>query len=218
MRRFSLVIVMSAVAGAAWLSVKSEERSGGEKRQPSAGSPAKKAGGATQAESGKDEAARDDRSADEETDEVVKVIVSGKVVALGEALKQRGIKSYAEEIKGQVVLVTRTGEIVPIVPDWRGRAFYQDERLRNRPVDLVVNRRKGVPWVQVLSIFTFDEKGVRNITDYWCDICAIPMYEIKDCECCQGPTRLRFRPQELPKDLARPDASAGEKSKTVKDN
>lgn len=134
-------------------------------------------------------------------DEPVRTLLSGKVVLLADALKHRGIKSYEEEIKGQVVLVTRIGELVPIVPDWRGRALYQDERLRDRPVDLIVNRRAGLPWVQVLSIYTFDEKGVRNLTDYWCDICAIPMYEIKECECCQGPIRLRFRPQELPKDL-----------------
>src|SRR5262245_55286785 len=155
MRRFSLVIVMSAVAGAAWLSVKSEERAGGAKQQVSGGGTANKAGGAKQTERGQDEAGKEGRNAVDEDDEPVKAIVSGKVVALGEALKLRGIKSYAEEIKGQVVLVKSTGEIVPIVPDWRGRAFYQDERLRNRPVDLVVNRRKGVPWVQVLSIFTF---------------------------------------------------------------
>jgi hypothetical protein len=201
MRRLSLVIVMSAVAGAAWLSVRSDERAGGTKPQASDESSSKPP------ERGKDEAAKDDRRANDEVEEPVKSIVSGKVVALGEALKQRGIKSYAEETRGQVVLVTPAGEIVPIVPDWRGRAFFQDERLQNRPVDLVVNRRKGVPWVQVLSIYTFDEKGVRNITDYWCDICSIPMYEIKDCECCQGPTRLRFRPQELPKDV-QPDAPA----------
>jgi hypothetical protein len=212
MRRISLVIAMAVIAGSAWLSVQSDERAGGARLQAKDGS------GSRQADRTKDNAGKDDREEGDEGDEPVKALVSGKVVALGEALKQRGIKSYAEEIKGQVVLVTLAGEIVPIVPDWRGRAFYQDERLRNRPVDLVVNRRKGVPWVQVLSIFTFDEKGVRNITDYWCDICSIPMYEIKDCECCQGPTRLRFRPQELPEDLARPDASVGEKSKSVKDN
>ena len=62
-----------------------------------------------------------------------------------------------------------------------------------RVSDLVVNRRPGVPWVQVLSIYTFDEKGTRQITDYWCDVCSIPMYEIKDCECCQGPVELRRR-------------------------
>ncbi|HTI49506.1 MAG TPA: hypothetical protein VL475_01090, partial [Planctomycetaceae bacterium] len=117
------------------------------------------------------------KTADAE-DEVVRTLLSGKVVLLTEALKHRGIKSYEDEIKGQVVLVTRAGELVPIVPDWRGRALYQDERLRDRAVDLIVNRRAGLPWVQVLSIYTFDEKGVRNLTDYWCDICAIPMYEI----------------------------------------
>ncbi|MFN0053474.1 MAG: hypothetical protein ACKV0T_14925 [Planctomycetales bacterium] len=134
-------------------------------------------------------------------EEPVKALVSGQVVLLAEAFRQKGIKSYGEEINNQVVLVTRKGALIPIVPDWRGRAFYQDERLRNRPVDLVVNRRPGVPWAQVLSIYTFDEKQSRQITDYWCDVCSIPMYEIKDCECCQGPTRLRFRPQAPPADL-----------------
>ena len=113
------------------------------------------------------------------------------------ALKKRGIKSK-DEIKDQIVLETKSGELWPIVPDWRGRAFYQDERLRNRPVDLVCKRTPGVPWLQVLSIYTFDEEGERQITDYWCDICSIPMYEIKPCDCCQAEIRLRFRPQKLP--------------------
>ena len=52
-------------------------------------------------------------------------------------------------------------------------------------------------------VFTFDDKGVRQYTDYWCDICSIPMYEIKPCDCCQGEIRLRFQPQELP-DFVRP--------------
>ena len=201
MRRLSLILVVTAVAGAAWLSVQSDERVDGAKTEGSGASDPKRAEGQ------KDEAANGERDRSEPGNEPVKTIISGKVIALEEAFQQRGIKSYAEELKGQVVLVTSTGAIVPIVPDWRGRAFYQDRRLRNRAVDLVVNRRRGVPWVQVLSIYAFDEQGVRNITDYWCDICSIPMYEIKDCECCQGPTRLRFRPQELPKDV-QPNAPA----------
>lgn len=142
-----------------------------------------------------------DSDSAERAEEPEREILSGKVVLLSEALKARKIKSYAEEIKGQVVLVTENGELFPIVSDWRGRAFYQDERLRDRPVELVVNRHRGVPWLQVLSIYLRDEDGVRSIFDYWCDVCSIPMYEIKECECCQGPIRLRLRPQELPKDL-----------------
>jgi hypothetical protein len=134
---------------------------------------------------------------------VEKVLYVGEVVLLPEAFRRRGVKSYAEEIAQTAVLYTTDGEIVPLVPDWRGRAFFQDERLRDRPVELVVNRRPGVPWVSVLSIYLQDEKGKRAVVDYWCDVCSIPMYEIKDCECCQGPIRLRYRNLPLPKD-ARP--------------
>ena len=47
--------------------------------------------------------------AKEEDDEPEKAIVSGKVVLLSAALKELGIKHYDEEVKGQVVLVTREG-------------------------------------------------------------------------------------------------------------
>ena len=127
-----------------------------------------------------------------------KELFTGKVVMLHEALKRRNIKAYEEENKNQVVLETDKGELIPIVPDWRGRAFYQDKRLRDRKVELVGFRKPGVPYLQVLSIFTFNEKGERQYTDYWCDICSIPMYEIKKCDCCQGPIRLRFQNKDLP--------------------
>lgn len=129
--------------------------------------------------------------------EVAKELFSGKVVLLVDALKRRGIKANSE-MKDQVALETSSGELWPIVSDWRGRAFFQDERLRNRPVDLVVRRHAGVPYLQVLMIFTFNARGEREYTDYWCDICSIPMYEIKACDCCQAPIRLRFQKQTLP--------------------
>lgn len=124
-------------------------------------------------------------------------LFSGKVVLLRDALKKRKITAFSE-FDGQVVLETPRGELIPIVPDWRGRAFYQDKRLRDREVDLVAYRREGLPYIQVLMIFTFDEKHTRQYTDYWCDICSIPMYEIKACDCCQGDIRLRFQEQQLP--------------------
>lgn len=130
-------------------------------------------------------------------DEPQKQLFTGKVVLLEDALKQRGIEFF-DEMKGQAVLETPEGELIPFVADWRGRAFFQDKRLRDRRVELVGYRRPGVPYLQVLIIFTFDEKGIRQYTDYWCDICSIPMYQIKPCDCCQGPIELRFQPQELP--------------------
>lgn len=128
-------------------------------------------------------------------------LFSGKVVFLHDALKRRKVKSYEEEAKGQVVLECDDGELIPILSDWRGRAFYQDERLRNRQVDLVGFRQKQVPYLHVLTIFIYDEHGERQYMDYWCDICAIPMYEIKPCDCCQAPNRIRFQKKDLPNDV-----------------
>lgn len=131
-----------------------------------------------------------------------KQLFRGEVRRVPDVLKQLGIKAYKEELDQQVALLTPDQELWPILPDWRGRAFFQDELLRNRKVEIVGYRRPGLPYLQVLSIYTFDEKDQRMLTDYWCDICSIPMYEIKPCDCCQQPIRLRFQPRDLPKDLA----------------
>ena len=129
-----------------------------------------------------------------------KKLFKGKVVQTHDALQRRGVKAYPEELKNQVALET-VDELIPILPDWRGRAFYQDERLRDRDVELIGFRRAGLPYLNVLAVYTFDDKGRRHYTDYWCDICSIPMYELKPCDCCQEEIRLRSEPQELPKNI-----------------
>lgn len=136
-----------------------------------------------------------------------KEIFAGKVVLLPEALARRGVEAY-DEMKAQVVLETEDGEIIPIVSDWRGRAFFQDKRLRDRKVELVGYRPQGTPYLKVLMVFTFDKQGVRQYTDYWCEICSIPMYEIKPCDCCHGPCELRFQPRDLPEYAKRAERTA----------
>lgn len=134
---------------------------------------------------------------DEADPQKSKQLFSGKVVFVREALAKRGIKASGE-LDGQVALETSSGELFPIVPDWRGRAFFQDERLRGRQVDLIAFKEPESPYLQVLTIYAFDERGTRLYVDYWCEICAIPMYEIQQCQCCQGDIELRFQPRDLP--------------------
>ena len=135
-----------------------------------------------------------------------KELIRGKVVLWRSALKKRGITAF-EEFDKLVVLETMDGQLLPIVPDWRGRAFFQDSRLRDRKVDLIGYRRPRASTFQVLMIFTFDEKGIRQYTDYWCDICSIPMYEIKPCDCCQADIRIRYQPKGLPEYITQPTGS-----------
>jgi alpha-D-ribose 1-methylphosphonate 5-triphosphate synthase subunit PhnI len=115
----------------------------------------------------------------------------GKVLWTADVLKERfGIESDSDSAQTSVSLVTREGKVYPIVKDVRGRGFMKDDRLRNREMELLVRRYEGSPFIQVIRVYTIKE-GRKYALDYWCDICAIIMYEEQECECCKGPIRLR---------------------------
>jgi hypothetical protein len=115
----------------------------------------------------------------------------GKVVWLGEALERLyGVATEPAAAESSVVLETLEGHLWPIIPDTRGQSFVVDARLRDRALELPVRRYQGVSLVQIIRVLERRVDGLYEI-DYWCDVCAIPMYILKPCECCQGATRLR---------------------------
>ena len=119
--------------------------------------------------------------------------IRGRVVYLAESLEQRSGAAAVDEAKDRILaLETKSGELIPLLEDVRGRAFRRDERLRKMEVELLVRRYTGSPVVQIIRVFEVTKRGLYEI-DYWCEICAIAMYELKDCECCQGPIELRRR-------------------------
>lgn len=119
--------------------------------------------------------------------------VRGRVVWLGEALQRKfGIAVDADAARSTVAVETSDGSLVPLVKDFRGRGFHLDPKLRELDWELLMRAYPGAPAVQVVRTYVWRD-GRKYEFDYWCDICAIPMYELKDCECCQGPIRFRFR-------------------------
>ncbi len=122
--------------------------------------------------------------------------VRGKVVWISEALsRQHGVRLDADAAEALAALETPDGELLPIMKEDRGRGFWKDQRLRGIELELQVRRYKGVPLVQVLRVYRLKD-GKKVELDYWCEVCAIQMFELKQCECCQGPTILRERPME----------------------
>jgi len=118
-------------------------------------------------------------------------IIKGKVVWLSDALQRHyGVRTEVAAEKSAVVLEMAGGRLAPLVPDTRGWAFTVDERLRDVDLELLVRRYEGSPYAQVIRVLERKDDGLYEI-DYWCDICAIPMFILKPCECCQGETRLR---------------------------
>lgn len=116
----------------------------------------------------------------------------GRVVWLAESLAKRGIKTVPEAAERVLALETPKGDLHPLVEDIRGRGFRRDERLRKMDLELLVRHHKGSPMVQVVRAFELTKDGKHEL-DYWCDICAIAMFELKECDCCQGPIELRKR-------------------------
>ncbi|MDZ4782637.1 MAG: hypothetical protein SGJ19_20515 [Planctomycetia bacterium] len=123
------------------------------------------------------------------------VRVTGRVGWLGDALRERfGLELSPEASERTLAITTAEAEVVPLLEDSRGRAFRLDERLRTMELELVVRRYQKTPLLQVLQILEVTSDGSRAELDYWCDVCAIAMFELKLCECCQGPIELRRRP------------------------
>ena len=117
----------------------------------------------------------------------------GKIVWLSEALSRRyGIAVDPDAAKFDIALEGKDGTLTPIVKDFRGRGFHLDPKLHTIDWELLVRKFPGSPFVQVVRTYAWRD-GKKYEFDYWCDICAIPMYELKECECCQGPIRFRFR-------------------------
>ncbi|MDA7977669.1 MAG: hypothetical protein MPJ50_02730 [Pirellulales bacterium] len=117
----------------------------------------------------------------------------GKVVWLSEALKRRfSIEVDPDATKQQVALETEDGRLIPLVKDFRGRGFHLDDRLHEISLELQLRIYDQSPAAQIVQVYSLRD-GHKFELDYWCDICAIPMYELKACECCQGPIRLRER-------------------------
>lgn len=124
--------------------------------------------------------------------------ISGKVVWYGEALERRlGVTAVPESLERILALETDDGQLLPMIEDTRARAFRIDDRLRKMHVKLRVRQYEATPAIQVLGVFELRNGKTLRI-DYWCDICAITMYEAGPCSCCQADNRLRRREVDEP--------------------
>lgn len=118
-------------------------------------------------------------------------LIRGQVVWLADGLKKQfGISSVPEVAQNSLALLTEDGQLFPIVENLRGRAFRKDERLRGKDMEILARRHEQQPLIQVLRVYQIED-GKRYEVDYWCDICAIVMFETGPCACCQDNNRLR---------------------------
>ena len=118
---------------------------------------------------------------------------TGKVVWLSSALKTLGVPADSDPISKQAVLLADDGTIAPLLSDESSRAFFTDERMRDRKVELTARRFPGLPYLQVVA-FKVEENGVLRVPEYYCEICSISVRYPQTCPCCQGSMELRMKP------------------------
>lgn len=120
--------------------------------------------------------------------------VRGRVVFLADGLqKEFGISTVEEVAEHALALQTPDGQLLPLVENLRGRAFRKDDRLREKDLELLVRRYQRHPFLQILRMYEVEDGQLYEL-DYWCDVCAIVMFETGPCACCQDDNRLRRRP------------------------
>jgi hypothetical protein len=120
-------------------------------------------------------------------------VAVGKVVFLAAAMEEAtGARAVPEARERILALQTSEGNYLPLLEDVRGRAFRTDARLRQMQVKLWLRQYEGFPLAQILRVVEVAPDGEFEI-DYWCDVCAIALFEQKECDCCQGPVVLRRR-------------------------
>lgn len=124
----------------------------------------------------------------------VEVTVRGKVVPLGSALKSLGVdvKPDPEPLTREIVLLADDRSITPLFRDDASRAFFLDERMRDRRVEIRGRRFPGVPYLQV-STYQVEIDGRFQTPEYFCTVCSITELYPQTCPCCQGPMELRWK-------------------------
>jgi hypothetical protein len=121
-------------------------------------------------------------------------LLPGQVGWQAEFLESKfGISTVPEVSTNVLALYTDDGRLLPLVENSRGRAFRKDERLRGVPMEILARVYHKQPFIQILRVYQIID-GQRFEVDYWCDVCAIVMYETGPCSCCQDHNRLRRSP------------------------
>jgi hypothetical protein len=117
----------------------------------------------------------------------------GKVVPLATILAKQKVKLDPDASSQWLALQCDDGKIYPIIKDDGGRMFFKDERLLNRPMQLIGRLVPDTNFLQVVTVHSL-VKGELHEVYYWCDICSIRRNEKKICDCCGGPMELKEEP------------------------
>ena len=119
------------------------------------------------------------------------VVLRGRIVNLAEALQPQ-VKLEAG--RGTIYcLKTSDGKLHPILPTDLATAIYDDERFRQRELQITARTFPELSFLEVIKLQSVKWGRVFELT-YYCRVCEIRTHKGGPCACCQDPLEFTEEP------------------------
>jgi hypothetical protein len=129
--------------------------------------------------------------AQEQSVEFKPVVLRGRIVNLADALQSQ-VKLEAE--RGTIYcLKTAEGKLHPILPTDLAAAIYDDERFRQRELQVTARAFPELSFLEVIKLQSVKWGRVFDLT-YYCRVCEIRTHKGGACACCQDPLEFSEEP------------------------
>ena len=114
------------------------------------------------------------------------VVLRGRVVNLAEVMLQKYQATLVNERAVLYCLKTADNKFYPFLPTDMAAAIYDDERFRQRELQVTARSFTDFPFIEVIKLQSIKWGRVFDLY-YFCNVCNISTHKPGPCECCQDP-------------------------------
>lgn len=121
------------------------------------------------------------------------VVLRGRAVNLAEVMQQKYQATLEPERAVLYCLKTADGKFYPFLPTDLAAAIYDDERFRQRELQVTARTFHDFPFIEIIKLQSVKWGRVFDLY-YFCNVCNIQIHKPGPCECCQDPVVFTEEP------------------------
>lgn len=125
-------------------------------------------------------------SAQETETQFKPIVLRGRVVNLANVMAEKYQATLMPERAVLYCLKTAEGKFHPFLPTDLAAAIYDDERFRQRELQVTARTFTDFPFIEVIKLQSVKWGRVYDLY-YFCNVCNISTHKPGPCECCQDP-------------------------------
>ncbi len=121
------------------------------------------------------------------------VVLRGRVVNLADVMQQKYQATLDPQHAVIYCLKTAEGKFFPFLPTDLSAAIYDDERFRQRELQVTARAFSDFPFIEIIKLQSVKWGRVFDLY-YFCEVCNIVTHKPGACECCQDPVVFTEEP------------------------